>query len=57
LFLQIYFIQLKQFSETNVTSHAFNKFQIWRFFLNTSAGYWKHCGGPHASRGLVEPLT
>ena len=29
------------------------KFQIWRFFLNPSAGRWKRCGGPHAARGFV----
>jgi len=27
------FIQRDQFSETNVTSHAFQQFQIWIFFL------------------------
>jgi len=35
--VQMHFIQRKQFSETNTTSH-FNKFQIWRFFLGASAG-------------------
>jgi len=29
----------------------FNKFQVWTFFLNASAGYWKRCGGPHVARG------
>jgi len=34
----------------------FNKFQIWRFFLNPSAGPGKRCGEPHAARGpVVEP--
>jgi len=49
--VQMHFIQPKQFSETTVTSH-FNKFQIWRFFLNASAGYWKCCGRPHAAADL-----
>ena len=31
----------------------FNKFQIWRIFLNASAGHWKRCSGPHAARGPV----
>jgi len=31
----------------------FNKYQIWRFFLNTSEGHWKHCGRPHAAHGPV----
>ena len=47
------FTQRKQFSETNVTSHVFNKFQIWIFFLNASAGHWKRCGGPDVARGPV----
>ena len=36
----MHFIQRKQFSKTNVTLFhtLFNKFQIWRFFLNASAG-------------------
>jgi len=31
----------------------FNKFQIWRFFLNASAGHWKRRGGPHTALGPV----
>ena len=31
----------------------FNKFQIWRFFLNATAGHRKCSGGPHAPRGPV----
>jgi len=49
-----HYIKRKQFSETNVTSHThFNKFQIWRYFLNVSADHWKPCGRPHAARGPV----
>jgi len=49
----MHFIQWKQFSETNVTLHAFQKLQVWRFFLNASMGLWKRCGGPHAAPGPV----
>jgi len=36
--VQMHFNQRKQFSDTNVTSHAFQQIQIWRFILNASAG-------------------
>ena len=29
----------------------FNKFQIWKNFLNASVGHWKRCGEPHVVRG------
>ena len=51
--VQMHFTQRKQFSETNVAHTVFNKYQIWRFFLNVSAGHCKRCGGPHEPRGPV----
>jgi len=42
--MQIHFIWRRQVNVTNVTSHNFNKFQMWRLFLSASAGYWKRCG-------------
>jgi len=41
--------QLKLTSE--LTLRTWREFQIWRFFLNASAGPWKGCGGPHVARG------
>jgi len=49
--VQIHFIQRKQFSETNVTSCAFQQISNFKLFLNASAGHLKRCGGPHAARG------
>jgi len=49
--VQMHFIQRKQFCETNVTSHAFQQISDFKIFLNASAGHWKCCGGPHATRG------
>jgi len=53
----MHFIQREQFCETNVTSHDFQHFQIWSFFLmlpratdNAVVGHMQARGpvvGPH----------
>jgi len=47
----MHFIQPKEFSETNVTSHAFQHISDWKTFPERVRGHWKRCGGPHAARG------
>jgi len=51
--VQMHFVQRKLFSETNVTSHAFQQISDLGIFLNASEGYCKRCGGPHAARWPV----
>jgi len=51
--VQMHFIQPKEFSETNVTSHAFQHISDWKIFPERVRGHWKRCGGPHAACGTV----
>jgi len=51
--VQIHFIQSKEFSETYVTSHAFQHISDRKIFPECVRGRWKRCGGPHAARRTV----
>jgi len=44
VFVQIHFIQQKQFNETNVTSHAFQQISNLKFFSECFCGPLKTVG-------------
>jgi len=52
--VQMHFIRRKQFSETNVTSHAFQQISDLKIFPECVRGPLKTLyGGPHAAHGPV----
>ena len=44
--VHMHFIQSKQISETNVTSHAFQQISDLKIFFNAAAGHWRCCVDP-----------